>query len=705
MWERERENAAARPQTVYKFGKSQTDTRQTVPVLRKGHTFPIRMSFQCVSCSSKFTRKRNLNKHFAQKHSGVNRKNIVSCFLCGKTFSDYESLNKHHNSAHKSSSFFELRQSAFSKSATIYRHIFNDNMLASSTDSLSPFLINEVLKVLTHESAKKNYLKFSSVFIAQMSMQDHQNSVISKATIPFRSKAYVCIPLQTQKIRRNVANAFNSHHEHIENFINNGSNWVFDRPIALDLEIVSMSPLLAGSTNAPIILKDVPNVHSLVDVPSKDEKCFLYCVAWFITKSKKTQELENIVNSFDISGMRFPVSIGDIRKFVRQNKNLNLCINIFFVQNRQVFPFKTGIGRGTLAANLLMLPISQPKNVHPNSNNHFLAIKNLDRFLSKTYIKNGKKSFNFKFYCSKCVKSFSSKSKRDEHAKDCEHTGEIVEIAPTPGKDTISFYKHENKFKRDLVGYLDFECELGKMENKCETCHTVRCKCDKSYTRNEQEHRPICFSFVLLNKFGELLAEKYYIGNEAADEFVRYLLEIEKAWIRTYLNTTVSMNNLSTIESLSFGRAQKCYMCEKAFTSEDYKVRDHDHSDGAYLGAAHNSCNLRRRRQNKVNIYVHNGSSYDFHFLVKALFKRKLELYILPHNSEKFRMIKFNSFILLDSLAFLQASLSQLADDLLKSGHDYKIIKQSTITQSGGLFDIEKFRMLLQKGYFCYDYW
>lgn len=134
-------------------------------------------------------------------------------------------------------------------------------------------------------------------------------------------------------------------------------------------------------------------------------------------------------------------------------------------------------------------------------------------------------------------------------------------------------------------------------------------------------------------------------------------------------------------------------------------MRDHDHSDGSYLGAAHNSCNLRRQRQKSVNIYIHNGSSYDFHFIVKALFKRRLQVNILPHNSEKFRMLKFNSFIILDSLAFLQASLAQLAEDLGKSSHSYNIIRQSDIVKTDGHFDDQKFEMILQKGFFCYDYW
>ena len=667
------------------------------------HTLPTKMSFQCISCTSKFTRKRNLDKHFAQKHSGV--KNVISCFLCGKIFGDYSSLNKHHNGSHKSSSLFELQQSAFGKSAIIYRYIFEDKKLTSSTDSLSAFLVTEVEKVLFHETAKKNYLKFSSIFIAQMSMHDHQGGVVSKATIPFRSKAYVCIPLRRKSIRKNVLKAFNLHHETIENFINNGSNWVFDRPIALDLEIASVYPLLTGSTSKPVALDNVPNVNSLIDVPSKDEKCFLYCVAWFLKRTVKISELEDIIETFDVTGLKFPVSLRDIQKFTRQNSSLSLNVNIFFIQNRKIFPFKTGIGKGALPVNLLMVPVNCSENDNRPASNHFIAIKNLDRFLTKMYQKNGRKSYNFTFYCTKCMKSFSKKCRRDEHEKNCEQSGERREIVPGPGKDTITFQKHENKFKRDLVGYLDFECELREMRDKCVSCHTVRCKCDESYTRNEQEHRPICFSFVLLNKHGELLDEKSFVGHEAADEFVTYLLEIEKNWIRSYLNTSIDINNLTKREMLQFERAEKCYMCEKSFTSVDIKVRDHDHSDGSFLGAAHNSCNLRRRRQKKVNIYVHNGASYDFHFIVKALFKRRLNVHILPHNSEKFRMIKFNSFMLLDSLAFLQASLSQLADDLQKSGHNYDILKQSTIAQTDGLFDAEKFRMLLQKGHFCYDYW
>ena len=72
---------------------------------------------------------------------------------------------------------------------------------------------------------------------------------------------------------------------------------------------------------------------------------------------------------------------------------------------------------------------------------------------------------------------------------------------------------------------------------------------------------------------------------------------------------------------------------------------------------------------------------------------------------ENFRVIKFNSFMMLDSIAFLQASLGQLAQELYDSNHDYPIIKQSDLVKSDGYFDNDKFQMVLKKGHFCYEYW
>ena len=151
----------------------------------------------------------------------------------------------------------------------------------------------------------------------------------------------------------------------------------------------------------------------------------------------------------------------------------------------------------------------------------------------------------------------------------------------------------------------------------------------------------------------------------------------------------------------------ECYLCQKEFFSNVAKCRDHCHFTGKYLGAACNTCNLNRRKSRKLKIFMHNGSKFDFHFIIKALNEKKgvTNLHVLPYNSENFRTISFNSFIFCDSMSFLQASLAKLSDDLSKTNNSYLILKQTDLVKTNNRFDRVKFNMLLGKAYFPYEYW
>ena len=51
------------------------------------------------------------------------------------------------------------------------------------------------------------------------------------------------------------------------------------------------------------------------------------------------------------------------------------------------------------------------------------------------------------------------------------------------------------------------------------------------------------------------------------------------------------------------------------------RVRDHCHYTGKYGGAVHNICNLRYKRLKEIPAVFHNGSVYDYHFIIKKLSK------------------------------------------------------------------------------------
>ena len=67
------------------------------------------------------------------------------------------------------------------------------------------------------------------------------------------------------------------------------------------------------------------------------------------------------------------------------------------------------------------------------------------------------------------------------------------------------------------------------------------------------------------------------------------------------------------------------------------KVRDHCHYSGKYRGAAHSICNLRYKIKKEIPVVFHNGSTYDYHFIIKQLAREfKGYFHCLGENTEKY---------------------------------------------------------------------
>ena len=67
------------------------------------------------------------------------------------------------------------------------------------------------------------------------------------------------------------------------------------------------------------------------------------------------------------------------------------------------------------------------------------------------------------------------------------------------------------------------------------------------------------------------------------------------------------------------------------------KARDHCHYAGKSRGAVHSICKLRYKVPQEIPVKIHNGSKYDYHFIIKELteeFKGQFEC--LGENTEKY---------------------------------------------------------------------
>ena len=166
------------------------------------------------------------------------------------------------------------------------------------------------------------------------------------------------------------------------------------------------------------------------------------------------------------------------------------------------------------------------------------------------------------------------------------------------------------------------------------------------------------------------------------------------------------------------------------------KVRDHCHYTGKYRGAAHGICNLRYKVVKEIPAVFHNGSSYDYHFIIKYLAEEcNGHFECLGENTEKYitfsvpfkkvinednkdndedndedkkpKEIKYRiKFI--DSCRFMQDSLSNLVDNLSEVKiceiPDNILIKRFHNTYQLSDNDFNKFKLLLRKGVYPYEY-
>ena len=571
------------------------------------------MVLECTEegCSAKFTRNYNLNRHIKKYHVG--NIPVEKCFLCGQIFQNTEDLSKHFKRSHKPTRKFVLIESAFKKALVNLRYTFPDNAEVNFTQSQNG-IKDLIQQTILLEAAKKTICKVSLVFTAQMSMIDLSGEKINTAYIPFRSPSFNATAVNKGSLTKNITRSFNQQAEALDNFINSGSNWHFDKAFVFNIEISSLRPIVTGEDfgDENINTNSIKNSNELFNPVDTKNKCFLYCVAQELygekKKTKKTTQtvLKKFVKKFNTKDIDFPITIKGVEKFCKINPNLNLKINILYQKtNGDIYPLEFGLGNGQKMVNLLMV---QRKDKSDSAVNHFLLIKDVNKFLRKSYIgQKNKKQYQNAHYCLNCLNHYYSSDTLLEHQKLCSLNKPRIERIPE--KCEIQFKNFENTQSLEYIAYLDFECVLPSVKDVCKVCDKMKCSCDASYTDVLSKQKAIGYSFVILQK-DKIIHEKSYYGEKANEHFIEHILEEEETWIKNTLSTSKPMV-LTESEQESFNESTNCYMCSTYFDSDVVKCRDHSHQTSKYLGAACQSCNLRRQRPTKLKIFAHNGSRYN----------------------------------------------------------------------------------------------
>ena len=189
-----------------------------------------------------------------------------------------------------------------------------------------------------------------------------------------------------------------------------------------------------------------------------------------------------------------------------------------------------------------------------------------------------------------------------------------------------------------FVIYADLEYLLVKQQS-CQN------NPDKSYTERKAIHEPCGYSSDLISSF-DIKENKhsFYRGKDCIKKFCKELRELATKIINY---PKKDMDPLTDKEKKYYDKSKRCYICGRRFCydkkqKEKYKlyrkVRDHDHLTGKFRGPAHGICNLRYSVPHEIPVKFLNGSSYDYHLIIKELaeeFKGE-DFECLAENTEKY---------------------------------------------------------------------
>ena len=262
-----------------------------------------------------------------------------------------------------------------------------------------------------------------------------------------------------------------------------------------------------------------------------------------------------------------------------------------------------------------------------------------------------------------------------------------------------------------FVIYADLEFLLENMS----TCINNP---NESSTTKRNRHTPSGYSIFTHCSFDESKNKlNYYRGKDCMKNFSKDLREHASKIINYEKKKMIP---LTTEEKIYHNKQKICYICKKELNNNDkknYKVRDHCHYTGKYRGAGHNICNLRYKVPKEKPVVFHNGSTYDYHFIIKKLIKEfEGNFECLGENTEKYitfsvpikkkienkdleitHKIKF-----IDSYRFMSSSLSKLVDNLPEGIHNNKCLDCNSCLDYVRITKNEK---LLLKCFNCNNYY
>lgn len=662
--------------------------------------------FRCQYCEVWFTRNNDCINHEKKFH---HIKRIYSCTHCDQFFMSGDELNEHSQRHIVTESSFKLFKTAFNGLSEIYRKtIVSDPKYPDpSTIFARKDLLTEIVNLMVFHAIKRKTCMFTVTVHSVFVKYDLDGNV--SESIPYVTNTgsqKINFTFNQVTMLHTLVNNIKDVNKRLEDFAENGSGWTLIDVPFIDLTFTSAKSLKGGCSVR------YPSRQGLINIKNSDQFCLLYCIlAHFyramLPASKRSSHLgyQRLLEKFNLEGFSFPMSPDEISKF-ETDKGHNLPpfrVNVFTEVDKEVYPIKIST-RDSEEDHVSIINVLLVNGLNESSNSrmyHYILISNPSTYVARQYTYRSREKC---FACEICFAHFRSFAKYHDHQKVCgkENKSQLLFYPRTQNK--IQYEKPWAKTAQLLTGYLDFESLVVKEQDgvidKCSKCSTElkTDPCPHSFTKIIHSHVPINYSFVIVDRFDEVLFERFYTGEDAIEDLLLCLYELMpkiKNILQSYQEMVITPENRKHFEEQTI-----CYMCKRGFSTFNkslLKVRDHCHITARYLGAACNQCNISRVERSLMKIFAHNFSGYDSHLLISKLHKSKFtDITAIPKTGEKFLSLSLDNFYtFVDSMSFLPGSLDALVKTLPQD-HLFPILKQSKKIQNICKTD-EDFNLLFGK--------
>ena len=627
---------------------------------------------------------------------------LFRCHYCNHAVQRRSAMKKHQLLQHTipEDSPFTRIETAYGRNIETISHNCTDEH-CSTVEAMFQALHTPLIALLQRQLLIKQILRFSIIIYGKYNKYDNEGDIAETMIMPLRSSSSSVFLADKTRIRREVRKKESELIDRNETFVARGSGWVLESITKCNVEVAKI--FFRGGCSSISYGMPTGKRKYITDVPTTRNQCFFHAVALgllpsstlslsptaraacttnYITKYVKRGKLKNKA-----------VELRQIRTFEGYNKSAKFGVNVFTFDGGELIPvYRTRFNDpGRKLINILL--------VTEHGKHHYVYINCLDR-LAHT-------ASNVRI-CSLCMNTFSTEDILLKHARNCSKSGFMKTEYPKQG-DHVRFEPKLKTVLRGIIGFADFESSLRPITREengqkynCHSClhNGPTTECSHS-TADIHEQIPSTYSIVLIDMYNKVIFKKTHSSDsDLLRHFYNTLDYIQQTFV-PLLDHHRHITVWADADEERFQNEHKCHICLGTFEPKGkfQKVRDHCHYSNNFIGAAHKSCNLLRRRDTNIPIFVHNLQNYDGHFLIKGMQYTTHAVSGLPYNMEKFRTITIGKLSFVDSYQMLSAPLAELVENVQKSEHSFPILKEMN------LFNTEEQRsLLLRKGVYPYEW-